>query len=76
MNVGCGPAEERVLLTALHTVADIYYDSCKTALNWKYVCDFLSVHKKTLYMYLNRSTHSNRIGNIRKANSAIRSDLQ
>ncbi len=37
VNVGCGPAEERVLLTGLHAVADIYCESCKTTLGWKYV---------------------------------------
>jgi hypothetical protein len=35
--VGCGPAEERVLLTGLHAVADIYCENCKTTLGWKYV---------------------------------------
>lgn len=37
VNVGCGQAEERVLLTGLHAVADIYCESCKTTLGWKYV---------------------------------------
>lgn len=37
VNVGCGPAEERVLLTGLHAVADIYCENCKTTLGWKYV---------------------------------------
>ncbi|XP_056661519.1 protein yippee-like 3 isoform X1 [Monodelphis domestica] len=37
VNVGCGPAEERVLLTGLHAVADIHCESCKTTLGWKYV---------------------------------------
>ncbi|KAF8356855.1 hypothetical protein PRIPAC_91850 [Pristionchus pacificus] len=36
VNVGCGPSEERVLLTGQHTVADIYCDCCKTTLGWKY----------------------------------------
>lgn len=36
VNVGCGPAEERVLLTGLHAVADIYCECCKTTLGWKY----------------------------------------
>ncbi|KAL7847390.1 hypothetical protein SRHO_G00223700 [Serrasalmus rhombeus] len=38
VNVGCGPAEERVLLTGLHAVADIYCENCKTTLGWKYIC--------------------------------------
>src|SRR5699024_1200730 len=37
VNVGCGTAEERVLLTGLHAVADIYCECCKTTLGWKYV---------------------------------------
>jgi len=36
VNVSTGPAEERVLLTGLHHVADIYCQSCKTTLGWKY----------------------------------------
>lgn len=37
VNVQCGTAEERVLLTGLHAVADIYCECCKTTLGWKYV---------------------------------------
>lgn len=37
VNVGCGPAEQRLLLTGLHSVADIFCESCKTTLGWKYV---------------------------------------
>lgn len=36
VNVGCGPAEERLLLTGLHAVADIYCENCHTTLGWKY----------------------------------------
>uniref|UniRef100_A0A3B3SG16 Yippee-like 2b n=1 Tax=Paramormyrops kingsleyae TaxID=1676925 RepID=A0A3B3SG16_9TELE len=43
VNVGCGPAEERVLLTGLHAVADIYCENCKTTLGWKYVCGSMGV---------------------------------
>lgn len=42
VNVGCGPAEERVLLTGLHAVADIYCECCKTTLGWKYVSKFFN----------------------------------
>jgi len=45
VNVGCGPAEERVLLTGLHAVADIYCDCCKTTLGWKYERAFESSQK-------------------------------
>lgn len=37
VNVACGQAEQRVLLTGLHAVADIYCECCKTTLGWKYV---------------------------------------
>ncbi|XP_035009950.1 protein yippee-like 2 isoform X1 [Hippoglossus stenolepis] len=40
VNVGCGPAEERVLLTGLHAVADIYCENCKTTLGWKYIYEW------------------------------------
>ncbi|XP_051987940.1 protein yippee-like 3 isoform X1 [Xyrauchen texanus] len=36
VNIGCGPAEERLLLTGLHAVADIYCENCHTTLGWKY----------------------------------------
>ena len=45
VNVGCGPAEERILLTGLHAVADIYCDCCKTTLGWKYEQAFESSQK-------------------------------
>ncbi|XP_050351046.1 protein yippee-like isoform X1 [Nymphalis io] len=45
VNVGCGPAEERVLLTGLHAVADIYCECCKTMLGWKYEYAFESSQK-------------------------------
>ena len=45
VNIGCGPAEERILLTGLHAVADIYCDCCKTTLGWKYEQAFESSQK-------------------------------
>jgi len=36
VNVRTGPAEERILLTGRHSVADIFCASCKTTLGWKY----------------------------------------
>lgn len=45
VNVGQGPAEERVLLTGLHAVADIYCECCKTTLGWKYEHAFESSQK-------------------------------
>lgn len=43
--MGCGPAEERLLLTGLHAVADIYCENCHTTLGWKYV-SMLRFNKK------------------------------
>lgn len=36
VNVRTGPAEERILLTGRHSVADIFCACCKTTLGWKY----------------------------------------
>ncbi|XP_050831209.1 protein yippee-like 4 isoform X1 [Serinus canaria] len=45
VNVGCGPAEQRLLLTGLHSVADIFCQSCNTTLGWKYEQAFESSQK-------------------------------
>ncbi len=37
VNVALGPREERLLITGLHVVADIYCADCQTVLGWKYV---------------------------------------
>jgi hypothetical protein len=37
VNVAVGPKEDRVLITGLHTVADIYCIECQSVLGWKYV---------------------------------------
>ncbi|CDQ67666.1 unnamed protein product [Oncorhynchus mykiss] len=52
VNVGCGPAEERVLLTGLHAVADIYCENCKTTLGWKYVSVRVFTCQRRLELYL------------------------
>jgi len=56
VNVGCGPAEERVLLTGLHAVADIYCENCKTTLGWKYVSR-LSFHYTQITDYYFKLLH-------------------
>lgn len=59
--MGCGPAEERVLLTGLHAVADIYCENCKTTLGWKYVSNILTflINVYMLkYSYLSRPSGS------------------
>ena len=37
VNINSGPTENRLLLTGLHVVADIYCNACDTRLGWKYV---------------------------------------
>ncbi|GLU00852.1 hypothetical protein SLE2022_181900 [Rubroshorea leprosula] len=39
-NVTDGPEEERMLLTGLHTVVDVYCSDCREVLGWKYVYAF------------------------------------
>eukprot|EP00245_Coleochaete_scutata_P008530 TRINITY_DN2620_c0_g3_i1.p1 TRINITY_DN2620_c0_g3~~TRINITY_DN2620_c0_g3_i1.p1 ORF type:complete len:112 (+),score=16.85 TRINITY_DN2620_c0_g3_i1:160-495(+) len=36
VNVSVGPKEDRLLITGLHTVADIYCSCCQEVLGWKY----------------------------------------
>jgi len=36
VNVTTGPKEDRILITGLHTVADIYCNECESVLGWKY----------------------------------------
>ena len=36
VNVTLGPKEDRLLITGLHTVADIYCSCCQQVLGWKY----------------------------------------
>lgn len=37
VNVSLGPREERLLVSGLHTVNDIYCSSCQQLLGWRYV---------------------------------------
>lgn len=41
-NVMLGPKEERVLMTGLHSVCDIFCSACTSRLGWKYVEAFES----------------------------------
>lgn len=41
VNVTLGPKEDRLLMTGLHTVADIFCSHCQTVLGWKYVSEML-----------------------------------
>lgn len=57
VNVGTGPSEQRVLLTGLHSVADIYCESCKTPLGWKYVSAHYLVQWSSYYAPANYCTY-------------------
>jgi hypothetical protein len=37
VNVTIGPKENRMLITGLHTVADLHCTVCNTLLGWKYL---------------------------------------
>lgn len=74
VNVNTSAAEERVLLTGLHEVADIYCDCCKTLLGWKYVnivtflIIFINNVSMTAFLFLSRSMRLNQVKNIKKEN--------
>lgn len=36
VNVACGPPEERILMTGLHTVRDMFCNVCHQEVGWKY----------------------------------------
>lgn len=57
VNVGCGTAEERVLLTGLHAVADIFCECCKTTLGWKYEHAYESTQKYKEGKYIIELAH-------------------
>jgi len=57
VNVSCGQAEERILLTGLHAVADIYCDCCKTNLGWKYEQAYESSQKYKEGKYIIELAH-------------------
>ncbi|KAK4535415.1 hypothetical protein CDCA_CDCA04G1440 [Cyanidium caldarium] len=45
VNVSVGPKENRVLITGLHTVADLHCNVCQTQLGWKYLEAFDQAQK-------------------------------
>ncbi|KAG2464324.1 YPEL3 protein, partial [Polypterus senegalus] len=57
VNVGCGPAEERVLLTGLHAVSDIFCENCNTTLGWKYEQAYESSQKYKEGKYIIEVSH-------------------
>ncbi|PAA52895.1 hypothetical protein BOX15_Mlig025971g1 [Macrostomum lignano] len=57
VNVIVGPAEERLLLTGLHSVADIYCHGCRTVLGWKYERAFESSQRYKEGKYIIELAH-------------------
>ncbi|CAD5118616.1 unnamed protein product [Dimorphilus gyrociliatus] len=57
VNVSCGKAEQRVLLTGLHAVADISCQCCQTTLGWKYEVAFEPSQKYKEGKYIIEQTH-------------------
>ncbi len=47
-NVSLGPKEERVLMTGLHHVSDIFCTQCEARLGWKYLEAFESRFPRSL----------------------------
>ena len=62
VNISLGPLEDRVLITGLHTVCDIYCNCCLAVLGWKYVFFCLSCCVPILLIFSppNFNTHFHR----------------
>lgn len=59
VNITVGASEERLMLSGMHTVADIFCCSCGQIVGWKYVSLSLSLSLACLHTYivLNTYTH-------------------
>ncbi|KAG0179811.1 hypothetical protein DFQ29_001620 [Apophysomyces sp. BC1021] len=45
VNVSIGTKEERMLMTGMHTVADLYCNVCQSKIGWKYLRAFAEPQK-------------------------------
>eukprot|EP00055_Hartaetosiga_balthica_P018566 m.134775 g.134775 ORF g.134775 m.134775 type:complete len:118 (+) comp9730_c0_seq1:51-404(+) len=45
VNVMCGPAEEKMLMTGLHSIRDVHCAHCRAYLGWKYDMAYQSEQK-------------------------------
>eukprot|EP01089_Gocevia_fonbrunei_P018692 TRINITY_DN639_c0_g1_i2.p1 TRINITY_DN639_c0_g1~~TRINITY_DN639_c0_g1_i2.p1 ORF type:complete len:111 (+),score=6.08 TRINITY_DN639_c0_g1_i2:99-431(+) len=45
VNVSAGPQEDRILITGLHTVADIFCNECQSCVGWTYYEAFEETQK-------------------------------
>lgn len=57
VNITVGASEERLMLSGMHTVADIFCCSCGQIVGWKYVSLSLSLACLHTYVVLNTYTH-------------------
>lgn len=51
VNIYTGSPEDRILLTGVHTVVDIFCRECKTLLGWKYVTFSFNIFKISLLSF-------------------------
>jgi hypothetical protein len=63
VNVSLGPKEDRMLMTGLHTVADIFCTVCNTNLGWKYEMAFDEGQKYKVSMCIGNHTTRKSINN-------------
>lgn len=41
VNIDLGPAQDKMLITGLHSICDVHCTQCRAYLGWKYVCQVL-----------------------------------
>ena len=62
VNVSTGPMEDRILITGVHTVADIYCNSCKTVVGWKYEAAFEDSQEYKVGKFIIEKVHIRKLG--------------
>lgn len=64
VNVTFGPREDRLLMTGIHTVMDIYCADCESLLGWKYEEAFEPSQKYKVGKYILEKERLHRISHI------------
>lgn len=81
VNITLGTLEERMMLSGMHTVGDIFCCCCGQILGWKYVCSVHSsfvisiwdrYHVILIHFYLLRRRHTRRVRNTKKESSFLK----
>lgn len=57
INISCGPAVQRELITGSHAVADIYCSNCEKTLGWKYEKAYVETQKYKEGKYIIELAH-------------------